>query len=74
MVIVAALRGGDVGFVAPFRYTALLFAIILGFLVFGELPDFWSSVGSVIVVLSGLYTIYRERRRRMVKIIKAQVH
>lgn len=74
VVIVAALRGGDVGFVAPFRYTALLFAIILGFLVFGELPDFWSSVGSVIVVLSGLYTIYRERRRRMVKIIKAQVH
>ncbi|WP_246722562.1 DMT family transporter [Aureimonas sp. OT7] len=74
VVIVAAMRGGDVGFVAPFRYTALLFAIILGYLVFGELPDFWSSVGSVIVVLSGLYTIYRERRRRTVKAIKAQVH
>ncbi|MCM2503014.1 DMT family transporter [Aureimonas altamirensis] len=74
VVIVAAMRGGDVGFVAPFRYTALLFAIILGFLVFGELPDFWSSIGSVIVVLSGLYTIYRERRRHAVKIVKAQVH
>lgn len=74
ILIVAAMRRGDVGFVAPFRYAALVFAVLMGFLVFNELPDLWEVVGSIIVVGSGLYTIYRERRRRVVKPIKAQVH
>jgi drug/metabolite transporter (DMT)-like permease len=36
---VTAMRSGDVGLVAPFRYTSLLWAILLGFLAFGDLPD-----------------------------------
>ena len=59
---VMTMRVGDIGFVSPFRYTILIWAIVLGFLVFGDIPDFLTLVGSSIVVLTGLYAFYRERR------------
>jgi len=58
---VAVMRVGEVSFVAPFRYTGLLWALILGWLVFGDWPDTLTLVGATIVVLSGLVTLYRER-------------
>jgi drug/metabolite transporter (DMT)-like permease len=61
---VAAMRSGDIGLVAPFRYTSLLWAIALGFLVFGNLPDFWTLVGAGIVIAAGLFTLWRERQLR----------
>ena len=62
---VAAMRHGDIGLVAPFRYTSLLWAIALGLVVFGDLPDFWTLFGAAIVVGAGLFTLWRERRLRM---------
>ncbi len=62
---VSAMRVGDVGFIAPFRYTSLLWAILLGWLAFGNLPDLWSLVGAGIVVATGLYTLMRERKLRL---------
>ncbi|MEO3999882.1 DMT family transporter [Mesorhizobium sp. CAU 1732] len=59
--IIMAMRTGDISFVAPFRYTALLWAILLGYLAFGDVPDTVMIVGASIVVASGLYTLYRER-------------
>ena len=61
--IIQSMRTGEVGFIAPFRYTSLLWAIGLGFLVFGDVPDTWMIVGSMIVVASGVYTFHRERIR-----------
>jgi drug/metabolite transporter (DMT)-like permease len=49
---------------APFSYTQLLWVSILGFLVFGEVPDAWTIVGASFIVASGLYTAHRERVRR----------
>lgn len=63
--IVSAMRSGEISFIAPFRYTSLLWAIAIGFLFFGELPDLWMTVGVAIIVASGLYTFYRENRRRV---------
>jgi drug/metabolite transporter (DMT)-like permease len=65
---VMAMRNGDIGLIAPFRYTSLLWAIALGFLVFGNLPDGWTLFGAAIVVGAGIFTLLRERslRRRQV--------
>ncbi|MGE0499500.1 MAG: DMT family transporter [Rhizobiaceae bacterium] len=59
--IIEAMRMGDISFIAPFRYTALLWAIVLGFVVFGDVPDLAMAIGAAIVVGSGLFTLYRER-------------
>jgi len=59
--IIQSMRTGDISFVAPFRYTALLWAIAAGYLVFTNIPDLLMLVGSGIVVASGIYTLYRER-------------
>lgn len=58
---VTAMRVGDVGVVAPFRYTSLLWAILLGWVMFRTLPDFWTIFGASIVVVAGIFTLLRER-------------
>lgn len=61
--VIMALRTGDISAVAPFRYTALLWAMLLGYLVFGDAPDAMMLTGASIIVLSGLYAFYREHQR-----------
>ena len=58
-----AMRTGEVSAVTPFRYTRLLFAMILGMLVFGERPDLLTLVGSALIVVSGTYSLLLSRRR-----------
>jgi len=58
---IMTMRVGEIGFISPFRYTILIWAILLGIVVFGDIPDLLTIIGSVIVVLTGLYTFYRER-------------
>ena len=57
-----AMRTGEVAVVTPFRYTRLVFAMILGILVFQERPDALTLAGSALIVASGLYTLTRSRR------------
>lgn len=57
---VAAMRVGEVSATAPFRYTSLITAILLGLLIFDEWPDPWTWAGSALVVGAGCYTIWRE--------------
>lgn len=59
--IIMAMRTGEISFIAPFRYTALLWAIALGYLVFADVPDLPMIIGSGLIVGSGLYALYRER-------------
>ena len=61
--VIMALRTGDISAVAPFRYSALIWAIMLGYLVFGDKPDGMMLLGASIIVSSGLYAFYRERIR-----------
>ena len=63
-MIVAAMRVGEVAVVTPFRYIRLVFAMILGVLVFNEVLDFWTLFGAGIIISSGLFTIYREQLAR----------
>ena len=60
--VIMALRTGDISAVAPFRYTALLWAMLLGYVFFGDRPDRFMVLGASFIVLSGLYAFYRERK------------
>jgi drug/metabolite transporter (DMT)-like permease len=63
-IVVLAFRYADASVLAPFSYTQLLWVSILGFLIFGEVPDIWTVTGAAFIVASGLYTAHRERVRR----------
>jgi len=62
--LTAAMRQGQIATVAPFRYTRLVFALILGVAVFGESPDAATLAGSAIIVASGGYALIRTSARR----------
>ncbi len=55
--LVQATRDGELSVIAPFRYTRLLFALILSYWILGEQPDTMMYFGSALVVLSGLYNL-----------------
>lgn len=61
---IMVMRIGEVGFVSPFRYTSLIFALILGLVIFDEFPNTLALCGVVIVMGAGIYTLFRERVRR----------
>ena len=71
--IVAAMRMGEVSVITPFRYARLIFALIIGTLVFGERPDGWTLAGAALIIGSGLYTFAREAqlRRRAARAARA---
>ncbi|WP_272490773.1 DMT family transporter [Mesobacterium pallidum] len=62
LLIIRALEIAHAVVVAPMHYSLILFSTFWGFLVFGDLPDLFTWIGSAVVVASGLYTIYRESR------------
>lgn len=62
-LIIDALRTGEASVLAPIRYTALLWAALLGFIVWGEVPELWLLAGAAVIVGSSLYMIRAERRR-----------
>ena len=62
---VKAMRVGEIAFVAPFRYTIMIWAILLGIFVFNDYPSQWTLIGAAIIVGTGVYSFYRERKRRI---------
>lgn len=62
LTAVATMRVGEIGFVSPFRYTGLVWALIVGLAVFGDWPDGLTLAGAGVVVATGLFTLYRERK------------
>lgn len=62
LMLIKALEFVEAATLQPFNYMLLVWAILLGYLFFGDLPDLWTSVGAAIVVASGLYVIWREHR------------
>jgi drug/metabolite transporter (DMT)-like permease len=62
VTVIIAMRHGDVAIVAPFRYSFIPYAILIGWLVWGDVPDALTMVGIAVVIGTGVYTFYRERR------------
>ena len=61
LLLITSLRSGDISTIAPFRYARLIFLLILGVIVFDERPDATMLIGAMIIVVSGLYMMWRER-------------
>ncbi|MFZ5964503.1 DMT family transporter [Thalassococcus sp. BH17M4-6] len=59
-----AMRTGEVSVVAPFRYSRLIFALIIAVAIFGERPDAMTLAGAALIVVSGGYTLLRSRPER----------
>ena len=60
--VVRMMRVGQVAAITPFRYSALLWALLLGWVIWGHVPDALTVLGAVIVVASGLFALLREAR------------
>jgi len=60
--LVSAFVHGEAVVVAPFRYFALIWATLYGFLMFGDIPGWHTAAGAAVVIGSGLYIFYRETR------------
>ena len=68
--MVATLRLGDLSGTAPFRYSNVLFAIILGMVFFGEFPDALSYAGMGLIIAAGLYAAHREAKLSRVQLTR----
>ncbi|MEM6306847.1 MAG: DMT family transporter [Pseudomonadota bacterium] len=62
--IITGTRIGDISAVMPFRYSRLIFGALVGIFMFGEILDKWTIIGSLIIVISGLYAFWRESQAR----------
>ena len=63
---VMAMRVGEISFVAPFRYTAMVWAIGLGIMMFCDWPDQLTLIGTSIIIGTGIYSFQREQQRRQI--------
>jgi drug/metabolite transporter (DMT)-like permease len=55
---------GPAAIVAPFDYTALVWASLFGWLIWGEVPDAWTYAGAAVIIASGIYIVIRETRMK----------
>ena len=62
-MLTIAMRAGEMSVIAPFRYVGLLFALLLGFVVWGDVPNALAWVGIALLVGAGLYVLHGERSR-----------
>jgi len=60
--IIRALDIGEAAVLSPLQYTLMIWSTVWGFLIFAQLPDFWTFAGTAVIVASGIYSIYRETR------------
>jgi drug/metabolite transporter (DMT)-like permease len=63
-VVLALRSGGELSVIGTFRYASILWALAIGYLVWGEVPNALAATGIVVIVASGLYILHRERVRR----------
>jgi len=64
-LLIQAHRLAPAPVLAPFVYTQIISMIIIGYVVFGDVPDYATLIGSLVVVGSGLYVFYREQKLKL---------
>lgn len=64
LAIITATRKGNAGIISSFRYSRMVFALVVGYIAFTEIPDAATIIGATIIIASGIYTLWRETRLR----------
>ena len=67
LLIVMALQLAEGPTVAPLKYLSLVWSVILGYLIWGDVPGTWKVLGAMMVVAAGLFIIYRETQSQKVQ-------
>jgi drug/metabolite transporter (DMT)-like permease len=71
MLLIRAMRAGDVSLIVPFRYSGLLAALTIGFVVWGEIPNALAWAGIALLVAAGLYMVISERARARDRVLES---
>ena len=64
-LVIRAFQMAPAAVIAPLGYVELVGSVTLGYLVFGNFPDPWTWLGAGVIIGSGIYIAFRERRRRI---------
>jgi drug/metabolite transporter (DMT)-like permease len=62
--IAMAFQTGKTSVVSPFHYSQIVWALLAGYFIFGDIPDAWAMAGTCVIVASGLYLLFMERAPR----------
>ena len=62
MCNIRAFRAGEASAIAAFEYVRLLYATVIGFLLFGDLPAYATYLGAALIVIAAFYTAFREKQ------------
>jgi len=65
LCIILAYKSGEAAVVAPMHYSQMIWAIIYGFFIFQEWPDAMTLIGSLVIIASGSYVVFRESRKKV---------
>ncbi len=66
-LVIRAFQLGPAAVIAPLGYVELVGTTVLGYLIFGNFPDLWTWLGAGVIIASGIYIAFRERRRRQAR-------
>ncbi len=55
---------GEASLLAPFGYSEIVTMTLVGYIFFGDFPDFWTWIGIAVITASGVYISLRERKRK----------
>lgn len=71
LLLIRSLRAGDISLIVPFRYSALLPAVIIGFVVWGDIPNALAWAGIALLVATGLYSVLSERESARNRVLES---
>jgi drug/metabolite transporter (DMT)-like permease len=67
ILLTASYRHGDASLVAPFEYTSMIWAVALGWVLFGDVPQQVVLIGAAVVIAAGIFVIWREKQLGMLR-------
>ena len=61
--VIKALEFAEASVIGPIHYTLIIWGVFYGYAIFGQIPDLWTWIGTIIIVSCGCYNVYQERQK-----------